>query len=460
METHTGQPSEQPLTQPVGISDATEAAQYLTAAKVQFLRLQFSDILGVSKSMDIPARQFDKALAGDMMFDGSSIDGFTRIDESDMLLRPDFKTLLLLPDGVEHNKHRVARIICDICQLDGNLFQGSPRWALQTQHDALIQAGFDDMMVGVELEFFLFDASRLPNPHSQDGAGYFDLAPTAQRENVRYDIVDALTQLGIEVESSHHEGAPGQHEIGFRPLPMVQAADTLTTTKLVIKQIAATYGLHATFMPKPLRAVNGSGMHTHVSLKRSDKNAFFDTKRKYKLSETAHFFIGGILQHAQALLALCSPTVNSYKRLAPGYEAPTSIAWSVSNRSAMLRVPMKRGVSTRAELRMPDPSCNPYLAFAVIAAAGLDGIQRQLEPPPPIERNIFEMTVRERRTHKIKELPATLREALNELRKDKLVQDALGSHIYKHFHNAKTLEFDDYRQAVHAWELERYLLRY
>lgn len=435
---------------------AADAAAQLRDANVRFLRLQFSDILGISKSMDVPASQFDKALAGDMLFDGSAIDGFTRIEESDMLLKPDLDTLLVLP----HERHNVARVICDIYHLDGAVFTGSPRWALQEQQRRMQQAGFDDMSLGVELEFFLLDASKLPRPHTQDGAGYFDLAPMDQSEGVRYALVEALLNLGFELEGSHHEGASGQHEIGFRPLGMVQAADMLTTAKLVIKQIALTYGLHATFMPKPLRGVNGSGMHTHVSLKQDGKNAFYAARGKHQLSPVANGFIAGILKHARALLALCNPTVNSYKRLAPGYEAPTSIAWSVSNRSAMIRVPMKRGVSTRAELRMPDPSCNPYLAFAAIAAAGLDGIRKDMSPPPPIERNIFDMTVRERRTHKIKELPATLREALQELRKDKVIQDALGAHIYKQFNDAKTHEFDDYRQAVHAWELTQYLTRY
>ncbi len=440
-----------------------EILKALKEEKVQFLRLQITDILGVVKNVELPASQFEKALDGEIMFDGSSIEGFTRIEESDMLLRPDYNTFVILPDLVEDpSRGRVARLICDVVYPDGRPFEGDPRYALKRQVERLQKAGFDNMYAGPEPEFFLFLRSPegLPTVETHDKAGYFDLAPLDKGEEARRDMVNALVAMGFEIEAAHHEVAPGQHEIDFKYADALTTADNIATFRWVVKKIALKHGLHATFLPKPIRGINGSGMHTHLSLFKNGQNAFFDPKAEYQLSKTALHFIAGLLEHAEGMVAITNPLVNSYKRLTPGYEAPTNIAWSASNRSAMIRIPARRGVGTRAELRMPDPSANPYLALAVMAAAGLDGIQRGLLPPPPIQRNIYQMSVRERRRHKIRELPGTLREALEALKKDPVIQEALGEHIYTHFLQAKQMEWDDYRVTVHQWELDQYLATY
>jgi glutamine synthetase len=430
---------------------------------VNFLRLQFSDILGQIKNVELPRSQFEKALDGEMMFDGSSIQGFARIEESDMLLKPDFDTFLVLPAAMEGpGRGTVARLICDITLPDGSPFPGDPRYVLKRQVERLQALGYDDFYVGPEPEFFLFQRREdgSPTTTTNDAAGYFDLAPVDRGEDARRDMVNALVEMGFEIEAAHHEVAPGQHEIDFKYAPAVTTADNILTFRTVVKRIAMNHGLHATFMPKPVQGINGSGMHCHMSVFKDGKNAFFDPNGRHQLSETMEFWIGGILEHAAGMVAVTNPTVNSYKRLTPGYEAPTNIAWSVSNRSAMIRVPARRGNSTRAELRMPDPSCNPYLALAVMLAAGIDGLERQIVPPPPVNRNIYHMSVRDRRRHKIRELPATLREAIGTLKRDKVVMDALGEHASKQFVAAKTIEYDDYRIAVHGWELDRYLAEY
>lgn len=430
---------------------------------VAFLRLQFTDILGRTKNVEVPTSQFAKALAGEIMFDGSSVQGFTRIEESDMLLRPDFATFLLLPPAIEGSvRGQVARLICDVHLPDGAPFQGDPRWVLKRQIERLKALGFDDLFVGVEPEFYLFKrgADGSPTTITNDGAGYFDLAPVDRGEDARRDMVNALTDLGFEIEAAHHEVGPGQHEIDFKYADAIATADAIQTFRTVVKRIAMNHGLHATFMPKPVAGIAGSGMHTHLSIFKEGENAFFDPGAEYQLSSTALSWIAGLIEHAPGMVAITNPTVNSYKRITPGHEAPTNIAWSVSNRSAMIRIPARRGNGTRAELRMPDPSANPYLALAVMIAAGIDGLERDLTPPPPIARNIYEMSVRDRRRHKIRELPANLREAVGNLRQDKVVIDALGDHVYKHFVEAKTVEYDEYRIAVHAWELDRYLAEY
>ena len=430
---------------------------------VSFLRLQFTDILGVMKNVEVPASQFDKALDGEMMFDGSSVHGFTRIEESDMLLKPDPETFLVLPPAIEGSvRGVVARLICDIALPDGTPFSGDPRYVLKRQVAELQKLGYDDMYIGPEPEFFLFHRHEdgTPTTDTGDAAGYFDLAPVDKGEDARRDMVNALVEMGFEIEAAHHEVAPGQHEIDFKYGPAVATADAIVTFRTVVKRIAMNHGLHATFMPKPVNGINGSGMHTHMSIFKDGENAFFDPKGEHQLSKEMLYWIGGLLEHAAGFAAVTNPTVNSYKRLTPGYEAPTNIAWSTSNRSAMIRVPARRGNSTRAELRMPDPSCNPYLALAVIAGAGIDGLKRKLTPPPAIMRNIYQMSVRDRRRHKIKELPATLREAVGNLKRDKIVVNALGEHVFKQFVEAKTLEYDDYRIAVHEWELNRYLSEY
>ncbi len=430
---------------------------------VRFLRLQFSDIVGQNKNVEVPASQFDKALDGEIMFDGSSVQGFARIEESDMLLKPDFDTFLVFPSIIEgDSRGKVARLICDIALPDGSPFEGDPRFVLKRQIERLRELGFDDMLAGPEPEFFLFarDVDGAPTTNTHDAAGYFDLAPVDRGEEARRDMVNALVEMGFEIEAAHHEVAPGQHEIDFKYADAMTTADNIATFRMVVKRVAMLHGLHATFMPKPVAGINGSGMHIHLSLFKDGENAFVDERAEHQLSHTAKNWIAGLLEHAQGIVALTNPLVNSYKRLTPGYEAPTNIAWSASNRSAMIRIPARRGVGTRCELRMPDPSCNPYLALAAIMAAGIDGIERNLVPPPAIDRNIYQMSVRERRRHKIKELPPTLREALVALHKDRIVRDALGNHVYEHFQDAKSLEFEAYRIAVHDWELDRYLAEY
>jgi glutamine synthetase len=441
----------------------SEIQKRLKEHDVKFLRLQFTDILGHNKNVELPASQFDKALDGEIMFDGSSVQGFTRIEESDMLLDPDFETFLIFPDIIEGTERgTVARLICNIKLPDGTPFDGDPRTILQREIDKLKKLGFDDMYAGPEPEFFLFlrDGDGTPTTITHDKAGYFDLAPVDLGEDARRDMVNALVEMGFEIEAAHHEVAPGQHEIDFKYDEALRTADAIATFRTVVKRIALNHGLHATFMPKPVAGINGSGMHTHLSVFKDGKNAFFDEKAEYQLSRTALNWIAGLLEHAAGMVAITNPTVNSYKRLTPGFEAPTNIAWSASNRSAMIRIPARRGLGTRSELRMPDPSCNPYLALAVMLAAGRDGIERDLTPPPAIQRNIFEMSVRDRRRHKIKELPGTLREALVALQKDRIMVEALGEHAFEHFVGAKMREFDDYRIAVHDWELDKYLAEY
>lgn len=440
-----------------------EILKTLESEKVRFLRLQFTDILGINKNVELPASQFEKALDGEIMFDGSSIEGFTRIEESDMLLKPDYSTFVVFPDGLEDsNRGRVARLIADVAYPDGKPFEGDPRYVLKRQIERLKKMGFDNMFVGPEPEFFMFNraADGTLTVETHDAAGYFDLAPVDEGELARRDMVNVLVAMGFEIEAAHHEVAPGQHEIDFKYEEAIAAADKISTLKHVVKRIARKHGLHATFLPKPIAGINGSGMHTHLSIFKGGKNAFYDEKAQYQLSKTALSFIGGLLEHAEGMVAVTNPLVNSYKRLTPGYEAPTNIAWSASNRSAMIRIPARRGVGTRAELRMPDPACNPYLALAVMLAAGLDGIERKLTPPPPIQRNIYQMSVRDRRKHKISELPGTLREALEALRKNRVVREALGQHVYEHFLQAKQMEWDSYRITVHQWELDKYLAEY
>jgi len=424
---------------------------------VSFILLQFTDILGVSKAVTIPIDQLEKALNRELMFDGSSIHGFVRIEESDMYLWPDPDTFAILP-WLGNGDGAVARLICDVANPDGTPFAGDPRWVLKQVCARAAEDGYT-FMAGPEAEFFLF----LRNPdgtHStitHDQASYFDLAPIDAGELARREMVVALQSMGFEVERSSHEVAPGQHEIDFRYAEAVTTADRLMTFKLVVKSIAHKHGLHATFMPKPIYGVNGSGMHVHQSLFQGEKNVFYDPAAPYQLSKTAMHFLAGLLAHARGFTAVCNPIVNSYKRLVPGYEAPVYIAWSQRNRSPLVRVPAKRGQSTRFELRSPDPAANPYLAMAVMLAAGLDGIKRGLVPPDPVDRNIFEMSVRERADARIDSLPGSLEEALDALEQDDVIKDALGEHVYSHFMEAKRIEWDVYRKQVHQWELDQYI---
>ncbi|WP_107838199.1 type I glutamate--ammonia ligase [Metasolibacillus meyeri] len=428
--------------------------------EVKFIRLQFTDILGTIKNVEIPVSQLDKALDNKMMFDGSSIEGFVRIEESDMYLLPDYDTFMIFPWTAE--KGKVARFICDIANPDGTPFAGDPRSNLKRMLKEMENLGFTSFNLGPEPEFFLFklDEKGEPTLELNDDGGYFDLAPTDLGENCRRDIVLELEEMGFEIEASHHEVAPGQHEIDFKYADAITACDNIQTFKLVVKTIARKHGLHATFMPKPLFGVNGSGMHFNVSLFKGKENAFYDEQTELGLSETAMQFMAGVLEHVQGFTAVTNPTVNSYKRLVPGYEAPCYVAWSARNRSPLIRIPSSRGVSTRIEVRSVDPSANPYLAMAVILQAGLEGIRKQLTPPPAVNRNIYVMTEEEREANGILNLPAALDDALTLLAKDTVIQEALGEHIYANFKEAKDIEFDMYRSTVHQWEREQYLKMY
>ncbi|GIN61644.1 glutamine synthetase [Robertmurraya siralis] len=427
---------------------------------VKFIRLQFTDILGTIKNVEIPISQLEKALDNKMMFDGSSIEGFVRIEESDMYLYPDLDTWVIFPWTAE--KGKVARLICDIYNPDGTPFLGDPRNNLRRILKEMEELGFTDFNLGPEPEFFLFklDEKGDPTLELNDAGGYFDLAPTDLGENCRRDIVLELEEMGFEIEASHHEVAPGQHEIDFKYADAITACDQIQTFKLVVKTIARKHGLHATFMPKPLFGVNGSGMHCNVSLFTNGKNAFFDTTGNLELSDTARQFIAGIIKHAPAFTAVTNPTINSYKRLVPGYEAPCYVAWSARNRSPLIRIPASRGLSTRVEVRSVDPSANPYLAMAVLLSAGLDGIKNNLTPPAPVDRNIYVMSREERIEEGIVDLPATLAQALDQLRADEVMTAALGEHILEHFLEAKEIEWDMFRTQVHPWEREQYMQMY
>ena len=423
---------------------------------VSFVRLQFTDILGIVKNVSIPVEQLGKALDNEIMFDGSSIEGFTRIEESDMNLRPDPATFAVFPwrprDGA------VARLICDVYLPDGKPFAGDPRYVLKRAMDEAANLGYT-VMAGPECEFFLFqcDGDGCPTTQTQDEAGYFDLAPVDRGEDARREIVLALTEMGFDIEASHHEVARGQHEIDFKYGDCLTTADRVVTLKLATRSVAAKHGLCATFMPKPLFGVNGSGMHVHLSLFNKGKNVFYDPNGRYRLSETALQFIAGILAHAPGLTAVANPLVNSYKRLVPGYEAPVYISWSAVNRSALIRVPAAREQGTRAEFRSPDPSCNPYLTFAAIIAAGLDGIKKKLTPPESVHENIYHMSAAERAKAGIKSLPGSLAEALELLQADPVVSEVLGPHVFEHFVQAKEAEYDAYRIRVHDWEIAQYM---
>src|SRR5690349_15608988 len=426
---------------------------------VRFMRLQFTDILGVNKNVEIPSSQFEKALDGDIMFDGSSIEGFVRIEESDMLLKPDFDTFRIFPWGDPDN--RICRLICDVYRPDGAEFDGDPRTVLRRVIARAASMGYT-MNAGMEAEFFLFrpGSGGEPTTATHDVGGYFDLAPADLGEEARRAMVAVLEQMGFEVEAAHHEVAHGQHEIDFRYADALKTADNIATFRFVVKHVAQQFGLLASFMPKPIFGQNGSGMHTHQSLFRGKENAFWDEKAEWQLSKVALHYIGGLLRHARGMCAITNPLVNSYKRLVPGYEAPVNVAWSMRNRSPLIRVPERRGLGTRVELRSPDPAANPYLALAVMLAAGLDGVAKKADWREPVNENIWEMSHRERRRLRIDDLPHDLNEALDELEKDELITGALGEHVSRHFVEAKRREWSDYITQVTDWEKENYLLKY
>ncbi len=438
---------------------AREVLELNRKLDVDFLRLQFTDVTGINKNVEVPRSQFEKALAGDILFDGSSIEGFVRIEESDMLLKPDLDTFRVMPYDDEGG--RVARMICDIYNADNTPFPGCPRLALKEVVDRAHKLGYE-MMAGCEAEFFLFHltADGKPSLEFQDEGGYFDLAPVDKAEPIRRLIIKDLELLGFEVEAGHHEVAQAQHEVDFKYADAVTTADNLATFRYIVRNVAYRHGFAATFMPKPIQGANGSGMHTHQSLFKGDENAFFDAEGRWQLSEVGLAYIAGLLKHARGFVAVTNPLVNSFKRLVPGYEAPTNVAWSMRNRSPLVRIPEKRGHSTRCELRMPDPSANPYLALAVQLAAGLDGVERKLTPPDPVNKNIFTMSHRERRRYRIDELPRDLHEALDCLEKNQVIRDALGEHIYERFVEAKRQEWLEYSAMVSQWEIDRYLGKY
>jgi len=444
----------------VGKYTKEDIKRLIEEKNVSFIRLQFTDILGTIKNVEIPVSQLDKAMENKMMFDGSSIEGFVRIEESDMYLYPDLDTFVVFPWTSE--KGKVARLICDVYTAKGEPFAGDPRNNLKRILKKMEDMGFSSFNLGPEPEFFLFklDAKGEPTLEVNDHGGYFDLAPTDLGENCRRDIVLELEEMGFEIEASHHEVAPGQHEIDFKYADAVTACDNIQTFKLVVKTIARKHGLHATFMPKPLFGEAGSGMHFNVSLFKGKENAFYDESTEIGLSSTAMQFMAGVLAHVQGFTAVTNPTVNSYKRLVPGYEAPCYVAWSAQNRSPLIRIPSARGLSTRVEVRSVDPSANPYLAMAVILEAGLEGIRQNLTPPAAINRNIYVMSEEERQANGIENLPAALDDALTLLAKDQVAQAALGEHIYANFKEAKEIEFDMYRTTVHQWERDQYLKMY
>ena len=426
--------------------------------KVEFLKLQFCDINGQIKNLCLPVSQLDKVLNNEVMLDGSSIKGFRSIETSDMNFYPDLSTFAILPT----NTNAVhARLICDIYNTDGTPFEGCPRVNLKRVIEKAKKMGLE-MIVGPEAEFFLFkrDANGQLTMDTHDNAHYYDAAPDDMGEYIRTQIIRSISELGFDVEASHHEVAKGQHEIDFKYADALTSADNIITFRYIVKTIARANGQHATFMPKPIYGINGSGLHCNLSLFKNGKNTFYDPKRAHQLSEIALYSIGGLLDHVRSFTAITNPTVNSYKRLVPGYEAPVYLAWSLANRSALIRIPMKRGNATRAELRSPDPSCNPYLAFAVILESILDGIQKKTKPPLDIDKNIFKMDDRERKRSKIETLPGSLYEALMLMKKSAIVKSALGEHIFKEFLQSKLMEWDGYRTSVTPYELDMYLERY
>ncbi len=424
---------------------------------VEFIRLQFTDLFGTLKNVAITKSQLAKALDNKIMFDGSSIEGFARIEESDMYLYPDYDTFEILPFRPHQGK--VARMLCDVYKPDGTQLENDPRYILKKVIKEAADMGYV-FNVGPECEFFLFhtDDNGGPTTITHENAGYFDLGPTDLGENARRDIVLNLEEMGFEVEASHHEVAPAQHEINFKYGEALETADRIMTYKLTVKTIAKRHGLYATFMPKPKYGVCGSGMHINMSL--SDmfgKNIFADKEDSNGLSKEAYYFIGGIMKHMRAMSAITNPIVNSYKRLVPGYEAPTYIAWSATNRSPLVRVPAARGSGTRVELRCPDCATNPYLAFAVCLAAGLDGIKNAITPPASVQKDIFEMTEKERAEAGIASLPRNLYEAIQEMKKSEFMKNVLGEEVFYKYVKAKRAEWDEYTSQVTDWEIDRYL---
>jgi len=445
------------------LSEKEEAVlETIDDENIDFLRLQFTDILGTVKNVSVPARQAEKAFTEGIYFDGSSINGFVRIQESDMRLDPDPETFAVLP-WRDTEDSGAARLMCDVIDTStGEPFSGDPRGVLKDAVERAEELGYT-VNAAPEPEFFLFeeDEDGRATTDTNDAGGYFDLAPKDLASDVRRDIIFGLESMGFEIEASHHEVAQGQHEINFEYDDALSTADNVATFRAVVRAIAAEHDLHATFMPKPIARINGSGMHTHLSLFEDGENAFHDGDDEFDLSGTAKQFVAGILEHAPAIAAVSNPTVNSYKRLVPGYEAPVYVAWSDRNRSALIRKPAARvPAASRIEARFPDPSCNPYLAFAALIHAGLDGIERSLECDDPIRENIYEFDEAKREEYGIDTLPENLGESLDALEEDEVIQNALGEHVTENFLEAKRQEFQDFRVSVSEWEKDRYLEKF
>ena len=428
--------------------------------EIEFIRMQFVDIFGQLKNVAITASQIEKAVNNQIMFDGSSIEGFTRINESDQCLYPDLNSFTIFPWRPSQGK--VARLICDVYNPDGTPFVGDPRGVLRRVLRRAQDMGFDTFNIGPELEFFLFETDEMGRATTitRDEAGYFDLGPLDHGESTRREVCMNLEEMGFEIEASHHECAIGQHEIDFKYVDAMDGADKIMTLKLAVKTLAQKNGLHATFMPKPVYGVAGSGMHLNMSLFKDGRNVFYDEGGQRQLSKTARSFIAGLLRHADGFTALTNPLVNSYKRLGAGYEAPRYKAWSSGNRSTLIRIPSVRGQSTRVELRSPDPSCNPYLAVAACLAAGLDGIAQGLEPPEEISGDVYAMDDAARAAQNIGALPETLKDALDAMEQDRLIMDVLGELVARHYIQGKRKEWNEYQTRVSSWELEKYLVTY
>lgn len=426
---------------------------------VGFIRLQFTDIYGTLKNVAITTGQLERALNNECMFDGSSIEGFSRIEESDMYLRPDLNTFTIFPWRPQQGK--VARFICDIYRPDGTAYESDSRQVLENVIRETEEMGYQ-FVVGPEFEFFLFhqDDDGTPTTTTHEKAGYFDLGPLDLGENARRDMVLTLEDMGIEIEASHHEMAPAQHEIDLKYEEALETADNMVTFRMVVKTIAKRHGLHATFMPKPKYGINGSGMHLNMSLSRDGENIFSDENDEHGLSQEAYYFIGGLMKHIKAITFITNPLVNSYKRLVPGYEAPTYIAWSANNRTPLIRIPESRRSGKRIELRSPDASANPYLALAVCLAAGMEGIREKILPPKEISQNIFELNEEEKKALGIECLPGSLMEAVEEFEKDAFIQKVLGEELSQKFIKAKKAEYDRYRSQVSEWEMNEYLQKY
>ena len=428
---------------------------------VEFIRLQFTDIFGMMKNVAVTAGQLERVLNNQCMFDGSAIEGFERIEDSDMYLYPDWDTFEIFPWRPQQGK--VARFICDVHYPDGRPFEGDPRNVLKRVLKKAKDMGYT-FMAGPECEFFLFHTDEEGNPSTvtHEKAGYFDVGPLDYAENVRRDIVLCLEEMGFEVEASHHELAPAQHEVDLQYQEGLRTADDVTTFKMTVKNIAKRHGLHATFMPKPQEGVNGSGMHINMSLMdEAGRNLFEDPNDAAGLSRLAYSFMAGILYHMKEMVLLTNPLVNSYKRLIPGYDAPNYIAWSIrSNRSALIRIPTARGSNTRIELRCPDSAANPYLALAACLAAGLDGIEKGMTPPPSVDRNIYAMTEEEKEAAGIEALPETLKDAMTSFENSSLMREVLGDHIFSKYLEAKNREWKDFRAHVTDWEVDEYLYKY